>query len=192
MNVKDDIIKNMGRYLHQGYEIFKNNRYRAPKELYNNAIDYFVKLQRSFNKNISPSDAKIEATAMVNRILAIGRSEGSTPAQRLKAIANAAQELKIPKTTFNKFFSDEQLLPDAIAKLLGKVEDPKQIIMDTIVEMAHTANSFKAYREIAEFGMGNFIFRNRKEYLDFVKKNGIQSPRELVEIKISRPYNLDL
>jgi len=192
MNVKDDIIKNMGRYLHQGYEIFKNNRYRAPKEEYNAAINYFTKLQKSFNKNISPSDAKIEATAMVNRILAIGRSEGSTPAQRLKAIANAAQELKIPKTTFNKFFSDEQHLPDAIAKLLGRVEDPKQIIMDTIVEMAHTANSFKAYREIAEFGMDNFIFRNRRQYIDFAKKNGITSPRDLVEIKVAKPYNLDL
>ena len=192
MNVKDDIIKNMGRYLHQGYEIFKNNRYRAPKEEYNAAIDYFTKLQKSFNKNISPSDAKVEATAMVNRILSIGRSEGSTPAQRLKAIANAAQELKIPKTTFNKFFSDEQHLPDAIAKLLGRVEDPKQIIMDTIVEMAHTANSFKAYREIAEFGMDNFIFRNRRQYIDFAKKNGIQSPRDLVEIKVAKPYNLDL
>ena len=192
MNVKDDIIKNMGRYLHQGYEIFKNNKYRAPKELYNNAVDYFVKLQKSFNKNISPSDAKIEATAMVNRILAIGRSEGSTPAKRLKDIANAAQELKIPKTTFNKFFSDEQLLPDAIAKLLGKVEDPKQIIMDTIVEMAHTANSFKAYKEIADFGINNFIFRNRREYIDFAKKNGITSPRDLVEIKVAKPYNLDL
>ena len=192
MNVKDDIIKNMGRYLHQGYEIFKNNRYRADKETYNAAIDYFIKLQRSFNKNISPSDAKVEATAMVNRILAIGRSEGSTPAQRLKAIANAAQELKIPKTTFNKFFTDEQLLPDAISKLLGKVEDPKQIIMDTIVEMAHTANSAKAYREIAEFGLGNFIFRNRREYIDFAKKNGIESPRDLVPINISKPYNIDL
>jgi hypothetical protein len=192
MNVKDDIIKNMGRYLHQGYEIFKNNRYRAPKEEYNAAIDYFTKLQKSFNKNISPSDAKVEATAMVNRILAIGRSEGSTPAKRLKDIANAAQELKIPKTTFNKFFSDEQLLPDAIAKLLGRVEDPKQIIMDTIVEMAHTANSFKAYREIADFGIDNFIFRNRRDYIEFAKKNGIQSPRDLVEIKVSKPYNLDL
>ena len=192
MNVKDDIIKNMGRYLHQGYEIFKNNRYRAPKEEYNAAIDYFTKLQKSFNKNISPSDAKIEATAMVNRILAIGRSEGSTPAKRLKDIANAAQELKIPKTTFNKFFSDEQLLPDAIAKLLGRVDDPKQIIMDTIVEMAHTANSFKAYREIADFGIDNFIFRNRREYIEFAKKNGITSPRDLVEIKVAKPYNLDL
>ena len=192
MNVKDDVIKNMGRYLHTSYEIFKNSKYRASKEVYQNAIDYFVKLQKSFNKNISPSDAKFGATALVNRILAIGRAEGSTPAQRLKSIADAAQDLKIPKTTFNKFFSDEQYLPDAIAKLLGRVDDPKQIIMDTIVEMAHTVNSFKAYKEIADFGIGKFIFRNRQEYLDFAKRNGIKSPRDVVEINVGKPYNLDL
>ena len=192
MNIKDDIIKNMGRYLHTSYEIFKNPKFRASKEIYQNGIDYFVKLLKSFNKDIAPSEAKLQATALVNKILAIGRAEGSTPAQRLKAIANAAQELKIPKTTFNKFFSDEKYLPDAIAKLLGRVDDPKQIIMDTIVEMAHTANSAKAYREIAEFGMDKFIFRNEKAYLEFARKNGIQSPRALVPINVSKPYNLDL
>ena len=191
-NVKDDLIKNMGRYLHTSYEIFKNSKFRADKETYQGAIDYFVKLQKSFDKNISKSDAKFNATAMVNRILAIGRAEGSTPAQRLKAIANASQELKIPKTTFNKFFSDEQLLPDAIGKLLGRNDDPKQIIMDTIVEMAHTANSAKAYKELADFGLGKFIFRNRQEYLDFARKNGIQSPRDVVEISVAKPYNIDL
>ena len=182
----------MGRYLHTSYEIFKNSKFRADKETYQAAIDYFVKLQRSFNKNISKSDAKFNATAMVNRILAIGRAEGSTPAQRLKAIANASQELKIPKTTFNKFFSDEKLLPDAIGKLLGRTDDPKQIIMDTIVEMAHTANSAKAYKELADFGLGKFIFRNRQEYLNWARKNGIQSPRDVVEISVSKPYNIDL
>ena len=191
-NVKDDLIKNMGRYLHTSYEIFKNSKFRADKETYQSAIDYFVKLQRAFDKNISKSDAKFNATAMVNRILAIGRAEGSTPAQRLKAIANASQELKIPKTTFNKFFSDEQLLPDAIGKLLGRNDDPKQIIMDTIVEMAHTANSAKAYKELADFGLGKFIFRNRQDYLDFARKNGIQSPRDVVEISVAKPYNIDL
>jgi hypothetical protein len=191
-NVKDDLIKNMGRYLHTSYEIFKNSKFRADKETYQSAIDYFVKLQRAFDKNISKSDAKFNATAMVNRILAIGRAEGSTPAQRLKAIANASQELKIPKTTFNKFFSDEQLLPDAIGKLLGRTDDPKQIIMDTIVEMAHTANSAKAYKELADFGLGKFIFRNRQDYLDFARKNGIQSPRDVVEISVAKPYNIDL
>jgi len=192
MNVKDDIIKNMGRYLHTSYEIFKNPKFRASKEIYQNAIDYFIQLQKSFNPGISKSNAKFEATALVNRLLQIGRAEGSTPAQRLKAIANAAMDLKIPKTTFNKFFSDEKYLPDAIAKLLGRVEDPKQIIMDTIVEMAHTANSAKAYKEIAQFGLGNFIFRNRREYYDWARKNGIQSPRDLVPITVSKPYNLDL
>ena len=64
--------------------------------------------------------------------------------------------------------------------------------MDTIVEMAHTANSAKAYREIAEFGMDNFIFKNRRDYIDFAKKNGITSPRDLVDINVAKPYNLDL
>jgi len=192
MNVKDDIIKNMGRYLHQSYEIFKNSKFRADKSTYKKAIDYFVKLQRSFNKGISKTDANIEATALVNRILTIGRSEGSTPSQRLKTIVNAAESLNIPKSTFKKFFGDEKYLPDEIANLLGKVNDPKQIIMDTIVEMAHTANSAKAYKEIANFGMNNFIFRNRRDYIEFAKKNGITSPRDLVEIKINKPYNLDL
>ena len=51
----------------------------------------------------------------------------------IKTIANAAQRrLKAFNQHFNKFFTDEQYLPDAISKLLGKVEDPKQIIMDTI------------------------------------------------------------
>ncbi len=192
MNVKDDLVKNMGRYLHTSYEIFKNNKFRAGKETYQGAIDYFVKLLKSFDSKILPSDARLQATALVNRLLAIGRTEGSTPAARLKAIANAAMELKIPKTTFNKFFTDEKLLPDAVAKLMGRVDDPKQIIMDTIVEMAHTVSSAKAYKEIAEFGMGKFIFRNRKEYLDFARKMGIQSPRDLVPIKVAKPYNLDL
>ena len=192
MNVKDDIIKNMGRYLHQSYEIFKNNKFRADKATYKKAIDFFVKQQRSFNKNISKSEAELEATAMVNRILTIGRTEGSSPKQRLEAIVNAANELKIPKSTFNKFFKDEKYLPDEVAKLLGRVEDPKQIIMDTIVEMANTANTFKAYREIAEFGMGNFIFRNNREYLDFARKNGIRSPRTLVPIQVGKPFNIDL
>ena len=64
--------------------------------------------------------------------------------------------------------------------------------MDTIVEMANTANTFKAYREIAEFGMGNFIFRNNREYLDFARKNGIRNPRALVPIQVGKPFNVDL
>ena len=47
----------------------------------------------------------------------------------------------------------------------------------------------KHIKKIADFGIGNFIFRNRKEYIDFAKKMELQSPRDLVEIKVAKPYN---
>ena len=53
---------------------------------------------------------------------------------------------KIPKNTFAKFFGKRQLLPDQVAKLLGRVDDPKQIIMDTIVEM-HTQQTVQKHTE---------------------------------------------
>ena len=82
-------------------------------------------------------------------------------------------------------------LPDAIAKLLGKVEDPKQIIMDTIVEMAHTANSAKAYREIAEFGMVILYLEIEENILILQKKWNLITKR-FSRNKLSKPYNLDL
>ena len=32
MDVKEDLIKNMSKYLHQGYEIFKNPKFEAGSE----------------------------------------------------------------------------------------------------------------------------------------------------------------
>ena len=53
---------------------------------------------------------KKDAIQLVNKILAKGREEGSTPAQRLKAIVNTMEGEKIPKNTFAKFFTKEELL----------------------------------------------------------------------------------
>ena len=49
LNVKDDIIRNMGRYLHQGTKYLKTINIEQ-KSKYNKAIDYFVKLQKSLTK----------------------------------------------------------------------------------------------------------------------------------------------
>ena len=45
-----------------------------------------------------------DAIQTVNKVLEIGRSEGTTPAQRLKAIVSVMDGEKIPKNTFAKFF----------------------------------------------------------------------------------------
>ena len=198
LNVKDDLVRNAGKYFHTSYEIMRNPKFRADKEKYNNAVNYFKKLLTQSDpqyKNATGAVAKqldLEAKLTVNKLLEIGRSEGTTPAKRLEAIANAANKLKVPKSTFNKFFSKEKTLPDEIGQLLGRNDDPKKIIMDTIVEQAHTVNSYNAFKEIADFGIGKFIFRNNEEYIKFLRDNNITSARPLTEITVKKPYNVDL
>jgi len=200
MDIKDITMKNMNRYFKTTYEIFKNARFRAPKEDYQAAINYFVTLMKRANKPIPGvtrgtslynETIKKDAIQLVNKILAKGREEGSTPAARLKAIVNMMEGENIPKNTFAKFFSKEELLPDTIARLLGRVDDPKSIILNTIAEQAHIVSNYNAYKEIADFGLGKFLFRSNAEYKQFLIKNGIQSARTLAPIKLSKPYNID-
>jgi hypothetical protein len=200
MKIKDDTLKNMGRYFKTSYEIFKNNKFRAPKEDYQAAIKYFEELMKKAGKtyrgvgsgtDLYNKKLNKDAIQTVNKVLEIGRAEGTTPAKRLKAIVNVMEGEKIPKNTFAKFFGKEQLLPDQVARLLGRVEDPKAIIMDTIAEQAYIVNNYNAYKEIADFGLGKFLFRNTNEFQDFLIKNNVAGSRLLSPIKLSKPYNVD-
>ena len=56
--------------------------------------------------------------------------------------------------------------------------------MDTIAEQAYIVNNYNAYKEIAEFGLGKFIFRNNDEVQDFLIKNGVAGARTLSPAKI--------
>ncbi len=196
LDVREEMIKNMGRYLHTSYEIFKNSKWRASKEVVDEGIKYFMNLLRQSDPRYvgarkgSESYKRLvaDATEKVNSILAIGRREGTTPAMRLKEIMNEAASIRVPAN----IFKDVKNIPEEIANLLGKVRDPKSIILDTLVEQANTIHSFNAYRELAQQGMGKWIFRNRNEYLDFVAKNNIVNPRSLKEITVKKPYNMDL
>ena len=63
--------------------------------------------------------------------------------------------------------------------------------MDTIAEQAYIVNNYNAYKEIADFGLGKFLFRNTDEFQDFLIKNNIAGSRVLSPIKLSKPYNID-
>ena len=196
LDVREEMINNMGKYLHTSYEIFKNSSWRASKEAVDEGIKYFMNLLKQSDPRYvdarkgSESYKRLvaDATEKVNSILAIGRREGTTPGMRLKEIMNEAASIKVPAN----IFKDVKNIPEEIANLLGKVRDPKSIIMDTLVEQAHTIHSFNAYRELAQNGIGKWIFKNRNEYLDFVAKNNIVNPRSLKEIIVKKPYNMDL
>ena len=94
MKIKDDTLKNMGRYFKTSYEIFKNNKFRAPKEDYQAAIKYFEELMKKAGKtyrgvgsgtDLYNKKLNKDAIQTVNKVLEIGREEGTTPAKRLKS-----------------------------------------------------------------------------------------------------------
>ena len=49
----------------------------------------------------------------------------------------------------------------------------KQLLLNTIAEQAYIVNNYNAYKEIADFGLGKFLFRNTNEFQDFLIKNNI-------------------
>ena len=192
-DIKEDLVKNMGKYLHTSYEIFKNSKFQASKPVYDKAVNYFAKLMKTMPdyKQMNPKQLAIQARLAVENLMTIGRGEGSTATKRLEAVVNFAEEFT-PKGTFKKFYSNERLLPDEVADLLGVTKDPKKIILDTIVENAHVTNSYNAYKEMAEFGAGNLFFANRLEYGKFIEKNGVTNARGLVPVKIKPGYHIDM
>ena len=102
----------MGRYFKTSYEIFKNNKFRAPKEDYQTAIKYFEDLMKKAGKtyrgvgsgtDLYNKKLNKDAIQTVNKVLEIGRSEGTTPAKRLKAIVNVMEERKYQKILLLNF-----------------------------------------------------------------------------------------
>ena len=191
--LKNQLIKNMRSYLHTSYQIFRNSKFTPSKQVMAEGTEYFMNLRRPGWKNLNKKSAEykellVKARMKVDEILTIGRSEGSTPALRMKTIANSMADINVPAN----IFKDLKNVPDEIARLLGRVENPKNIILDTLAEQAHTLHSFNAYKDMARFGMNKWLWKNADEYAKWAAKNNIMNPRSVHEIIIRKPYNIDL
>ena len=192
-DLKKELVKNMRSYLHTSYQIFKNSKFTPSKQVMANGTEYFMNLMKPGWKNLNKKSAEynellVKARMKVDEILTIGRNEGSTPGTRMKTISSSMADINVPAN----IFKDLKNVPDEIAALLGRVENPKNIILDTLAEQAHTLHSYNAYRDVARFGMGKWLWENTDEYAKWAAKNGIQNPRSVHEIIVRKPYNMDL
>ena len=184
-DIRGELIKNMGKYLHTSYEIFKNNKYIPDPDDVAKATQYFVNLiSKTAPKGTTPQQILKRAEIKVEEILNIGRNEGTSPFQRIKDIAKV--------TTPDGILKDVKNVPDEIARLMGKVTDPKNIIMDTVLEQAKAVETLKMYQKIKDAGLGKWIFRSSEEYENFLIQNNIKGARKPVPITVKQPYNLDL
>ena len=188
LEVKQTLIDNMGKYLHTSYRIFQNSKWRPPKEIYDDAVEYFMKVLKPSYRNLSIGDLKQMAKGKVNDLLTIGRSEGSTSGKRIQDIAAAAKDVEIP----GQIFKDMKAIPDEVARLMGRIEDPKNIILNTIMEQAHTLHSWRAYKDLSRLGLNKWIWKNQKSYDEWALRNKITSRESVVPITVRKLYNSDL
>ena len=191
--LKETLEKNMRKYLHTSYQIFKNSKFRPSKQVMADGTEYFMNMIKPGWRKLNKKSAEYkellaESNMKVNEILTIGRNEGSTPGKRMQTIANAMVDINVPANIFKV----KTIVPDEIAALLGRVENPKNIILDTLAEQAHTLHSFNAYRDLARFGMGKWLWRNAADYKKWAAQNNILNPRSVHDIVIRKPYNIDL
>ena len=195
--IKEEIWKNLGKYLTTSYEIFQGS-FKPNRAKINAAQKYFVGLLQQtkggkfFNvKEGSPLwvDLNRQASRMVDEILAYGRGvQGTTPTERLAAITALI-------TPANILVKKGKSLPTVIEELMGKVTDPRAIIVDTVTKQAQLISHLETHKQILKEGLrAGWIVKNKQDWL--MGKLGVTAPwvgRNLQEIKaITRPSQIDI
>ena len=195
--VKEEIIKNLGKYLTTSYEIFQGS-FKPSRAKIDAAQKYFVGLLQQtkggkfFNvKEGAPLWVELnrQASRMVDDVLAYGRGvEGTTPLERLNAITALV-------TPANILVKKGKSLPTVIEELMGKVTDPRAIIVDTVTKQAQLISHLETHKQILKEGLrAGWIVKDPAEWM--MGKLGITAPwvgRNLVPIKaITRPSQIDI
>ena len=189
--IKKEIIEGMGKYLTTSYRIFQGS-FKPDKEKIAAATKYFVDLIKkskgSKYKDVKPGHALWPelnrlASQKVDEILQFGK-EGSSPIKRLQAITSLV--------TPDKILKKKQNLPKVIEDLMGKVNDPTAIIMDTVSGQAELLSSLFTHKSILREGLkSGWITTDPSKFA----KEGVQKwvAKTLVPIKeVMKTSNIDI
>ena len=188
--IKKEIIDGMGKYLTTSYRIFQGS-FKPDKEKIAAATTYFVDMISKSNakyKNVKSGHALWPelnrlASQKVDEILQFGK-EGSSPIKRLQAITSLV--------TPDKILKKKQNLPKVIEDLMGKVNEPTSIIMDTVAGQAELLSHLFTHKSILREGLksGWIVTDPSKFAMEGVQKWVAKS---LVPIKeLMRTSNIDI
>jgi hypothetical protein len=188
--IKKEIIDGMGKYLTTSYRIFQGS-FKPDKEKIAAATKYFVDVIKKSTpkyKNVKPGHAlwpelNRVASQKVDEILQFGK-EGGSPIERLKAVTSLV--------TPDKILKKKQNLPKVIEDLMGKVNDPTAIIMDTVAGQAELLSSLFTHKSILREGLkSGWITTDPKKFA----MEGVQKwvAKTLVPIKeVMKTSNIDV
>ena len=190
--IKKEIIDGMGKYLTTSYRIFQGS-FKPGKKEYAAAQEYFVNLLKKQDKkfkNVKSGHAlwpelNRRASLKVDEILQYGK-EGSSPGKRLQSIQSAIG------SGATGILKKKQNLPKVIEDLMGKVDDPTAIIMDTVAGQAELLSHLFTHKSILREGLkSGWITTDPAKFA----VEGVQKwvAKSLVPIKeIMRTSNIDI
>jgi hypothetical protein len=190
--LEKEFIDNIGKYLRNSYEIFRSNSFKPNSSQIKSATDYFkeqIKRMDPEYKNVkigSGTDLDNQlsrfASSKVDEILNVGQ-EGSNPKERIKAITSVVAPFLDKKNPS---------LPKVVQDLLGKVNDPRAIVLDTVTQQANLLAHIRYHKALLRNGLkNNWIFKDEKDFI----RRGFQKEvaPSLVPITVSKNrMNVDL
>ena len=188
--IKKEIIDGMGKYLTTSYRIFQGS-FKPGKKEYAAAQQYFVDLIKKQDKKFKRvtkghklwPELNRRASLKVDEILQYGK-EGSSPVKRLQSIMGTVGVSGILKK--------KQNLPKVIEDLMGKVDDPTAIIMDTVAGQAELLSHLFTHKSILREGLkSGWITTDPAKFA----VEGVQKwvAKSLVPIKeLMRTSNIDI
>ena len=159
--VRKIIKQGLGKYLTTSYQIFESS-FRPKGKQIDAAVKWFEDLlgrttHRGQSKKIITADSKAQVEALIKRGGA--QMEGTTAAERLDSISSLIPPAGILK--------GKQKIPQVIQDLMGKVTDPKAIVLDTITKQATLIGHLQANKKIIDQGLkyGYILNLNQIELL---------------------------
>src|SRR5210317_857666 len=190
--LEKEFVDNIGKYLRNSYEVFRSNSFKPNSSQIKSATDYFkeqIKRMDPEYKNVkigsgTELDKQLSrlASSKVDEILNVGQ-EGSSPKDRMKAITSVVAPFLDKKNPS---------LPKVVQDLLGKVNDPRAIVLDTVTQQANLLAHIRYHKSLARNGLKNgWIFKDEKDFI----RRGFQKEvaPSLVPITVSKNrMNVDL
>ena len=191
--LEKEFVDNIGKYLRSSYEIFRGNSFKPDAAKIQKATDFFKEQIKKMDpefKNVkigskSDLDNKLSryASTKVDEIINVGE-EGSSPKERLQSIT----KITAPFTNILQ----QKNLPKVIQDLLGKVNDPRAIVVDTVTQQANLLAHIRYHKSLVRNGLKNgWIFKDEKDFIS----RGFQKEvaPSLVPITVSKnAMNVDL
>ena len=174
--IRDEISKDMGKYLRQTYEIFENPKWSPSREVQLTAINYIAKSlrrtkgYREVKDGVDDAARFKEATKRVDDLLSDikGAGEGVT--------SNVVKHINqmYGTQTANKIFANKKVIAPEIKALLGETKSSPTSVFRTLTTVSHYITDIKMYNDLFSVGQGKYFFDDGIKRANTVQIKGQQ------------------